>query len=205
MSPPATGPGGWTDRQKVMQMSPTCKSSFNSQDEPKPHKTRNQQKLQSIIVKSVNTRYTEQDIQSNLQSRYPSVTAVHRLQNKCTQAPFPIVKVTLDREEANKLLVSKSLTLFGKKLPCESCRSTKIIRCYRCQRFGHTASSCVYTDQCVNCTGNHTHPCTLPSKCFNCNGEHRADSKFCPTFIALKHKLEIRKMVPVPVIGHSLN
>ncbi len=181
------------------------KSPLNWESEPKPHKVRNQQQVQSIIIRSVNTKHTEQDLLSHIQAKHPSVIAVHRLQNKSANAPFPIIKVTLGREEATQILARQSLELFGKKHPCQSCHSIKIIRCFSCQRFGHTASSCVYTEQCVNCSGNHSHNCTLPPKCFNCNGEHKSDSKHCPTFLTLKNRLEIRKLVSSPHPDHSFN
>ncbi len=174
------------------------KCPLNWESEPKPHKVRNQQPLQSIIIRSVNTKYTEQDLLSHIQTRHPSAVDVHRLQNKSAKAPFPIIKVTLGREEATQILARQSLVLFGKKHPCQTCHSIKVIRCYRCQRFGHTASTCVYTEQCVNCSGNHSHHCTLPPRCFNCDGEHKADSKYCPTFLTLKNRLEIRKIVSSP-------
>ncbi len=180
------------------------KSSLNSDNTPRPHKIRNQQCTQSIIVRSVSTKFTEPDILSNLQKNYSSVTSVHRLHNKTTQAPFPIIKVTLQRDQAAKILASQTLKLFGRNHPCETCRSIKIVRCYSCQRFGHTASTCVYFERCINCSGSHTHTCSLPPRCSNCNGEHKSDSKLCPTFLNLKHRLEIRKIVPAAVHSVSL-
>ena len=54
------------------------------------------------------------------------------------------------------------------------------MRCYTCQKFGHTSSKCTATDQtCVRC-GKHRHESACDLKCTNCEGEHAANSKECP-------------------------
>ncbi|KAG8156066.1 hypothetical protein JTE90_007574 [Oedothorax gibbosus] len=66
-----------------------------------------------------------------------------------------------------------------------------IQRCFRCQRFGHTAYKCSYKHACAGCGDNHdTRQCTskevLCINCEdgggNCKSDHRADSKDCPSY-----------------------
>lgn len=54
-------------------------------------------------------------------------------------------------------------------------------RCYKCQKFGHSATSCrSTTGLCANCGEvSHPPPCTNPSKCSNCDGSHPASSQNC--------------------------
>ena len=168
-------------------------SALNPTGNPVPHKIRGLSKEQIIVVKSVNTCFTEQELLVDLKSRYPSVTNVHRLHKKSSDIPFPIIKVSLSREDATAALADH-IVIFGQSYSCESCRSTKVIRCNQCQRFGHIAQVCLYPQRCVNCSENHNVLCTLPSKCANCGGEHGADSNRCPTYLGIKERLEHRKM-----------
>lgn len=57
------------------------------------------------------------------------------------------------------------------------------VRCFRCQRFGHTSQKCSNEQICV--CGEKPHdgtPCEQPIKCVNCKGPHSARSKLCPVF-----------------------
>ncbi|XP_055943472.1 uncharacterized protein LOC129973385 [Argiope bruennichi] len=57
------------------------------------------------------------------------------------------------------------------------------VRCFKCQRFGHTKTSCrASSSRCPQCSeiGHDGTPCTKPEKCVNCNGSHPAYSKSCP-------------------------
>ena len=63
------------------------------------------------------------------------------------------------------------------------------IRCYRCQKYGHTSRTCYQTSStCGICAGKHsTAECiekrktmTINPKCNNCTGAHTTASKACP-------------------------
>ncbi|CAH1107740.1 unnamed protein product [Psylliodes chrysocephalus] len=57
------------------------------------------------------------------------------------------------------------------------------LRCFRCQRFGHTAIKCTKDQVCVCGKPIHTgNPCSPPVSCINCQGSHAATSKDCPIF-----------------------
>ncbi len=169
------------------------KAALNSTEHPKPHRIRSLQESQTVVVKSVHTRYTELELLQDLKNKYPSVSAVHRLYNKKTDTPFPIIKVELSRAEAASVL-SSHIVVLGQILACETCRSVKVVRCFECQRFGHTADRCLFPVRCVNCSGCHKHQCTLPARCANCDGEHGSDSNKCPAYLGIKYKLEARKI-----------
>ena len=66
------------------------------------------------------------------------------------------------------------------------------MRCYNCQKFGHTAKGCDATKVCGTCGESHeTEECTSPVKCVNCSGPHPANSKDCPRW---KLEAEIQKV-----------
>lgn len=56
-------------------------------------------------------------------------------------------------------------------------------RCFRCQRYGHFASSCKGEQVCV--CGKPPHEgqqCVFPFTCVNCRGNHISSSKNCPIY-----------------------
>ncbi len=171
-------------------------TALNTSGKPIPHRIKDLQDSQTVVVKSVSTRFTEQELLENIKENHPSVTSVHRLHKKSSDIPFPIIKVTLNRSEATAAL-SDHIKIFGQNFTCETCRTVKIIRCYHCQRFGHTADCCLFAQRCTNCSGSHKQICSLPARCANCDGEHGADSNKCPTYLNIKRKLESRKMAGI--------
>ncbi|GFY31877.1 uncharacterized protein TNCV_2620141 [Trichonephila clavipes] len=57
-----------------------------------------------------------------------------------------------------------------------------LLRCFKCQRFGHSQTSCRGQLTCSRCAsvGHASTDCILEPKCFNCSQPHTADSKLCP-------------------------
>src|SRR5436190_17635702 len=57
------------------------------------------------------------------------------------------------------------------------------MRCFRCQRFGHTSARCTNPPVCM--CGKEPHEgtnCVEPLQCVNCKGNHSARSRNCPVF-----------------------
>ncbi|GBN17569.1 hypothetical protein AVEN_224529-1, partial [Araneus ventricosus] len=64
------------------------------------------------------------------------------------------------------------------------------LRCFKCQRFGHSKTSCRGALTCVLCAevGHESTDCTRTEKCVNCKGEHTSFSRNC---FAWKQEKEI--------------
>ena len=59
------------------------------------------------------------------------------------------------------------------------------LRCFTCQRFGHSSKFCKQTPRCKKCgeTPHDGSPCSAPIKCLSCNStEHDASSNECPVW-----------------------
>ncbi|XP_055941648.1 uncharacterized protein LOC129971696 [Argiope bruennichi] len=58
------------------------------------------------------------------------------------------------------------------------------LRCFKCQRFGHSKDSCRGTLACARCAegGHESSECTAPEKCVNCKGQHTSFSRLCPSW-----------------------
>ncbi|GBO20814.1 hypothetical protein AVEN_154276-1 [Araneus ventricosus] len=82
------------------------------------------------------------------------------------------------------------------------------LRCFKCQRFGHSKASCRGTLTCARCAkaGHDSSDCKASEKCVNCKGSHTSFSRLCSAWkfekevIAEKVKkdisfLEARKIV----------
>ena len=68
------------------------------------------------------------------------------------------------------------------------------IRCYKCQKFGHTKARCTKKESiCGKCSQTHNeNECTATTpKCANCNGEHHSFDRKCPIYIEKRNILEI--------------
>ncbi|XP_055951448.1 uncharacterized protein LOC129987499 [Argiope bruennichi] len=56
------------------------------------------------------------------------------------------------------------------------------LRCFKCQRFGHSKANCRGTVTCARCSekGHESQQCSAPEKFVNCKGEHTSFSRLCP-------------------------
>lgn len=67
------------------------------------------------------------------------------------------------------------------------------LRCYKCQKFGHTSVKCDQPQVCV--CGKPLHegnPCGNEVLCVNCGGKHSARSRNCPTYKTEKAIQELK-------------
>ncbi|GBO00704.1 hypothetical protein AVEN_14112-1 [Araneus ventricosus] len=73
------------------------------------------------------------------------------------------------------------------------------LRCFKCQRFGHSKTNCRWTLTCARCAaaGHESTDCTAVEKCVNCDGKHTSFSRSCPKWkvekevVATKYKQNI--------------
>lgn len=67
------------------------------------------------------------------------------------------------------------------------------LRCFKCQKFGHSQSTCKHEETCAKC-GLKAHgetECIRQQQCVNCKGQHPSFSRDCPAF---KQEKEICKV-----------
>ena len=66
------------------------------------------------------------------------------------------------------------------------------LRCFKCQKFGHTKMRCTSEELCVDCSAPAHGECTRPQKCINCKGGHSSSSKSCPCWLMEKAISRVR-------------
>ncbi|GFT64106.1 uncharacterized protein TNCV_5139721 [Trichonephila clavipes] len=102
-------------------------------------------------------------------------------------------RITIKKDAKNIPTKHLILTLNSPKLPSTTkagylnCKNRPYIpnplRCFKCQRFGHSQTSCSGQLTCSRCAsvGHTSTDGSLEPKCINCSQPHTADSKLCPS------------------------
>ena len=66
------------------------------------------------------------------------------------------------------------------------------LRCFKCQKFGHTKMRCTSEEMCADCAAPAHGQCDRPRKCINCKGDHPSSSKTCPCWLMEKAISRVR-------------
>lgn len=136
------------------------------------------------IVHNIPASYNTETILKNCKTEFPSMTNVVNLRKNNSTATRHSIKVTLsDPNHFDRLLA------YGVRIGYEMFHAEAWIprpmQCYKCQRYGHSASVCRSKPRCINCGNDHPREdrCQNPTKCANCQGNHLASHKKCPVRI----------------------
>ena len=109
---------------------------------------------------------------------------------------MPIIKVTFtNNDDATAILENGVFISHQFLLPVKYRPQIQPTRCYKCNRYGHTAKLCKNEITCAKCSNKHpTKECDSQiKKCINCGSDHYCFDKSCPKykelFLALNHFL----------------
>jgi len=108
----------------------------------------------TVFIKGVGISTHLQEVTQQLQRLSVHVLEICRLLKRITGRPTPVVKVRCTHDSVERLLNSK-IVIDNKSCVVEKQRSVRIIRCFRCQRFGHLARNCNNTERCELCAFSH--------------------------------------------------
>ncbi len=75
------------------------------------------------------------------------------------------------------------------------------MRCFNCNKFGHTSQRCKVAAKCTGCgKDKHEGQCEGPKLCSNCNGPHASSAKDCPVWQKEKEiqRVRVEKRISFP-------
>ncbi|GBN60462.1 hypothetical protein AVEN_176756-1 [Araneus ventricosus] len=142
-----------------------------------PHRTLNHSR--GVISESEFQRDLEEDLLDCLKDQ--KVIAVRRITIKRNNQNFPTKHLILT---FNTPVLPKSVKIAYINCPVRHFIPNPL-RCFKCQRFGHTITACRGKQICARCSlpDHDSNNCSSTTpKCYNCNGEHPAFSRSCPRY-----------------------
>ncbi|GBO02894.1 hypothetical protein AVEN_139850-1 [Araneus ventricosus] len=152
-----------------------------------PHHTLNHSK--GVISESEFQRDLEDDILECLKDQ--KVIAVRRITIKRNNQNFPTKHVILT---FNTPVLPKSVKIAYMNCPVRHFIPNPL-RCFKCQRFGHTITACRGKQICARCSlpDHDSNNCSSTTpKCYNCNGDHPAFFRSCPHYKQEKEILTVK-------------
>ena len=121
----------------------------------------------------------------------------HAADGKRISIPSSCVLLTfkVDPESVSDNTVPEHVTVGYQCFPVKPYVPTPM-RCFNCQRFGHTARTCRGKVRCATCGEMHEREagtqCDREKKCANCGGPHSAAYRGCPKFKDQKAALQLK-------------
>lgn len=118
----------------------------------------------------------------HLNGAKPIIRDIRWSQYSLPKVAAPLIVEFLDPEQATQALVS-GLFWQNKRHGCERAdNKCRLLRCSRCQGYGHLFKKCSAPHRCGQCAGRHpTATCKSKKiKCASCGGGHRAGWNCCP-------------------------
>ncbi|XP_042910946.1 uncharacterized protein [Parasteatoda tepidariorum] len=139
-----------------------------------PHKTLNTSR--GVISQSEFLDDAEETIVGNLTDQH--VTAVRRIKIRRDGKLIPTKHLILTFDTPK---LPSSVKLAWHNCPVRPYVPNPL-RCFQCQRFGHSKVSCRSKPICSGCSGSDHDDtdCELPPLCINCKGAHPAYFRSCP-------------------------
>lgn len=139
---------------------------------------------------------TDDEILQNLASQ--QVTEIHRI--KITRDGVKVSTGTFILT-FNATVLPAAVKVAFMNVPVEAFVPNPM-RCFNCQKFGHTKNFCKRKLVCARCSceDHDDKTCDKPARCVNCGGNHSAFAKTCPNWLKEKNiqKIKQEKNIPYP-------
>lgn len=126
------------------------------------------------VIHGVDPGFSEEELLEGFKECNKDLTITQVSRFKKGENPIPTIMIKMKEKSLSEFLKFGYLQFRVKEyIP-------RPIRCYNCQRFGHTANSCNSIKRCKKCGLNHNvEECHEQLKCPNCRGSHEASSTEC--------------------------
>ena len=146
------------------------------------------------IIKQVDVTDSTEDIIEDIQTASPGAEADFFRRNGSLTGTIKLIFT--DHEAYKQVMEKGGIHICGGKYRMEQFISKpKVIRCFKCQAYGHISFFCRAKDsRCGKCCGegHESKDCTAEIKkpaCYHCKGSHYTGSKICPEFQKVEEKI----------------
>ena len=152
-----------------------------------------QDRAYRIVIRDLHHSIPIEDIKEELQTYGHTARNIINIRHRVSKEPLPLFFVDLE-PAANNKEIYKLEYLQNTKIRVEAPRiKNSIIKCTRCQDYGHSKTYCRKPYNCVKCGKSHasqtcTKPKDTPATCALCDGNHPANYKGCTVYRDLKAK-----------------
>ena len=141
------------------------------------------------IIKHVYDDIEENEVTTNLKSKYGDKIVSCELMRKRSDKSFSgMIKVEFDSRGSLMDMIQDRISLGNQRYIVEEFRrKPRVIKCNKCQSWGHIHRYCTKAAKCGKCAGDHeTISCEKTSgfKCAHCGKDHCAGSYSCEVFKA---------------------
>ena len=140
-----------------------------------------------VVARTVDRKYSDEQL-TQLLGRTST-----RMYSATAGGHTGSIRIQCTSQEDKAKILKEGLSFNFRKHKVDDYRQSGPRQCFKCQAFGHLASSCTGPMRCKNCSGDHSHTdCKATSEetqlCPNCNGSHPSTFKGCPAYKTAREK-----------------
>ena len=141
----------------------------------------------SGIIKHVYDELTESDMRTDIMGNYSNdIESLEFLKRKSDNTFMGLIKVEFKSRESMLEIINAKIKFCNQRYIVEEYkRKSRVIKCNKCQTYGHVHRYCSKPAKCGKCAGNHeTLTCNITSgyKCAHCRKDHKAGSPDCEVY-----------------------
>lgn len=169
-----------------------------------PVKVTEKQEVSRGVIGPIPTETSESELLNEL--KYQAVTQVKRMTKKIRSDPNSTNSAETNQSNGKFIPLKSVIITFNKPTIPKQVKMCfqifevseyipPVMRCFRCQRFGHGIGQCKSKMRCVRCGEQHEFEnCTKKEQptCINCGGEHSAAFNGCPEAKKAKQVQQIK-------------
>ena len=141
----------------------------------------------AVIMKKVPLVVTDELIQSCLDTQFTDAKATRLIKRDSTKVGTVKIVLKSENDLGKALHQGFSIDSIYYKTITFVQNGIQVVRCFKCQKFGHISAKCQSAEECIYCCENHFFtdcPNKIQeSKCANCNLKHPANYIQCDVYI----------------------